>query len=131
MLDDWSESDTHYAAIYTVYPYTSPIEHDHNLLSFFPLDEESDNFAQQREDLFRYAVRLFPKSMSSIVAAVADDCITNRPLARNLFISFFECGNDRYNLSVKDVIKEYKPITKKVKKIMSKNGATSRRAKLQ
>lgn len=130
MLDGWSEEKTYFMAIYDVHPSSSWLGYNWNLLRFSPLENETDHYAKEHEQLFKYVNDLFGKNLSYIVAIIAGNRARNIIIARNVSISFVWYASHRYNLAVDDIENNNSEIISSVKKIVSMMCFYLRRAQL-
>lgn len=131
VFDGWSHGGTYYVAIFATYPSEENTGYSSTLLSFSPLGDEKTHSAQEHFNLIEYVTGLFNKSITNIVAVIADNCATNRALSRMVSCGFVGCSSHRYNLAVKDVIHLHTKMIEQIKQIMSKLCFPLRRAKLR
>lgn len=54
MFDGWSEEGSYFVAIFALYPAPGILGYEACLLSFFPLENETDSSANEHEELFLF-----------------------------------------------------------------------------
>ena len=120
-FDGWSESSTHYVAIFAIAPSSSTLHgYESYLLGFSPFEDEKSQDAEHHMEYLEFVLEIFGKSMSNVVALLGDNCATNRKFSKNAGIALVGCASHRLNLAVKEWLKPHSDLISKLNALMKK-----------
>jgi len=95
VFDGWTDSNTHYLAVYAAIPNNFPI-----LLWFSPFENEESLRADSYKESWDAVMEHYGKISSNITFVVGDNCSTNIKAARLYGVPIIGCASHRLNLAV-------------------------------
>lgn len=109
MMDTWGkkQANTSYTAIEGVYDCGTDSQGRRNpppLLAFTPLLDESSATADSYKETLEATLDSYGLTTNHIKMLIADNCATNKSLARKLGWKFLGCASHRLSLAGKDVM---------------------------
>lgn len=118
-FDGWTDSCTHYLAVFAVYPdQAKEAGYDTALLCFCPLvDEESLNARSHHETIFE-TLQCYGKNFLNVACLIGDNCSVNQSLAKKSKCYLVGCASHRLNLGVQKFLRNYSDIIDSVRAVM-------------
>ena len=95
VFDGWTDSNTHYLAVYAAIPNNFPI-----LLWFSPFENEESLRADSYKESWDAVMEHYGKTCSNIAFVFGDNCSTNIKAARLYGVPIIGCASHRLNLAV-------------------------------
>lgn len=120
VIDGWSSSGTHYLAVFATFASSNSKEYSSILLGFSPFEDETSLNADSHYEYIGFVLSEFNKSFDNVVALVADNCAVNISLVNKIGCGFIGCASHRFNLAMKDMIKDDTILIEKVQAVMQK-----------
>lgn len=131
VFDGWTDTSTHYLAVFASYPTSNSKGYSKRLLTVSPVGEEINLSASEHYDFITYILHLYGKSWSDIVCLIGDNVSTNKALANKTGIPMVGCASHRFNLAMRDILHKDQDIIAKVNSTMVKLRGLLLSAKLQ
>ncbi|KAG7355610.1 hypothetical protein IV203_000296 [Nitzschia inconspicua] len=122
VFDRWSSDDnTHYAAVFATFPDPTK-EHRYSkvLLSMSPMGDGDNLTAQEHHAFITDILGVYRKSWENVVCLIGENCSTNKATATAASLPLVGCASHRFNLAVKDILKDYSALTTCVYRLMKK-----------
>ena len=122
VFDGWSACDSnHFMAVFATYvDESATVGYAKVLLTIAPLGEGVSFTAKDHYDFVTYVLNVYHKTWENVVCLVGDNCNTNKALATIAKRPLVGCASHRFNLAVKDVLKDYHDVLSKINSIMKK-----------
>ena len=122
VFDGWSEDATHFIGLFITCPATEPAtEYLMYLLSFSPLQDETNFNADNHSTFIRSTLDYYNLDQQKLVCLIGDNCNVNKSTANLLSLPLLGCRSHRFNLAVECYIKKHLGSeTEIVSKLMSK-----------
>jgi hypothetical protein len=122
ILDGWtSKCTTHYLAVFASFESNNSLGFSTVLLAFSPLLVETEFTASAHKDFLDWMLEnVYNKSMSNVVAIIADNAEVNKALSKQCGKPFVGCASHRFNLAVVKLMDPYKEILNKLNGLMGK-----------
>ncbi len=120
IFDGWSASSTHYIALFASFPVNNELRYSTRLLSFSPLEDDSNLNAEEHISFMNYVLDLYGKSCSNVRALIDDNATVNRSISSKTDIPLIGCSSHRFNLAVNDILTSYEQILGKINRLMVK-----------
>jgi len=107
LMDGWTSdgTSTHYIAMFAGF-INQQDEYEEVLLGMQPMLDEEELGADAHIDLFESTLKLYGLNKDNVMCFIADNCATNRAIARKWGIPMVGCASHRFNLAVQHWIKE-------------------------
>ncbi len=118
IFNGWTESETHYLAVFAGVPFDNENGYKTYLLGFSPFENENSQNAEEHKCYFEYVHSLFGKSRNNVIALCGDNCNTNQAFANLVEKTLVACSPHRFNLAVRSIFESYRPLLKKVNDLM-------------
>ncbi|KAG7354964.1 hypothetical protein IV203_004320 [Nitzschia inconspicua] len=122
VFDGWSSDDnTHYVALFATFPDPTK-EHRYLkvLLSMSPMGDGDNLTAQEHHAFITDILGVYRKTWANVVCLIGDNCSTNKATATAASLPLVGCASHRFNLAVKDILKDYADLITCVCRLMKK-----------
>ena len=116
ILAGWTLDSDHYIATFASYEKHG--KHNCPLLSFSPLLDEECLSAPSHRDFINCTIKIFKRSTKDLLFLVCDNENTNRALSDLLDVPMIGCVSHRFNLAVKNYLKDYEITLQKIHELM-------------
>ena len=131
-FDGWSESSTHYLAVFAVFSDSNNKSgYEKVLLAFAPLIHDEDLSADSHHETLFEILKSFGKNFSNIAGIIGDNCSVNQSLARKCKCYLVGCASHRLNLSIQKYLDNFTFITDAVRNIIISLRTIKNRAALK
>ena len=121
VFDGWSASDSHhFVALFATFPEKNEVGYSKVLLTISPLGDGTSYTSQDHYDFITYSLSVYGKTWDNIVCLIGDNCNTNKALATQARRPLVGCASHRFNLAVKDQLKDYADILSNINTLMKK-----------
>lgn len=95
------------------------------------MENEDSRNAEKPYKVLLFVLFVFSKSMENVVAVIADNCQTNRAMARRIGPTFVGGHRHRFNICLQDIIDQHKDVLMSVQLLMCKLSYQIPAAKVQ
>lgn len=109
VIDGWTESDTHFVAIFASYSdrFMNDVTHQ-PLLACGPMGDETSQSAEAFIDHLNFILTIYGKTIDNISFLVSDNTATNPAIARKIGVPFVGCMSHRLSLAVNAYLSDKK-----------------------
>lgn len=118
VFDGWSCGSTHYLAVFASVPAENEHGFEYFMLTMSPFQDETSLDANEHLEFLTSTLELYGKNWSNVVALVGDNCAVNKSLSTKARVPFIGCASHRFNLAVKDILKEHEEFINRVQRVM-------------
>ncbi len=120
IFDGWSDGyGSHYVAIFAVYEAPTVVQ-GKCLLACSPLNNETNQSAENHIDFFESTLGYYGKKMQNIAFIVSDNCNTNKSIAVKMKVPLLGCCSHRFNLAVMAWMHQHSGLISMVFEVMKK-----------
>lgn len=111
--DGCTAGSSHYIAVFATLPSKAEKKYDKVLLGISPKADKTSQSAEEHFEFLTFVLSVFRRSMHNVVALINDNANTNRAFSWLIGSVLVGCHSPRFNLAVKDVIKNNKKLLTK------------------
>ena len=116
VTDGWSEKSTHYTALFAAFEKNSQLETP--LLALSPPSDEEHYDKHMQYTLIIDCVSKYHRTIDSILYLTADNAPVNPATSDLLRVPFIGCASHRFNLVVRDFLRDSEETLQKVHNLM-------------
>lgn len=120
VFDGQTTPEAHYVAVFATYPNENASGYLAACLAMSPLEDETTHSAEEHVEFLRFVLSVFGKDVSNVVALIADNCNVNRSISTKMGVPLIGCASHRFQLAVKEILKEDEGVITQVKQLMTK-----------
>ena len=131
VFDTWTQGTTKYTAVFSSSYADTSKGYETYLLGFSPFLNELSEDADTYITFLKYVLGIFDKSFKNVLSLTADNCNTNKSIAKKLGLKFVGCASHRFDLALKEFIVKEERIIKKVNDVLKKLQLPAMAAKLR